>query len=64
MEKVFYGVVSRFYDNGKATAEIITHIGSTIPCDSYDEGVVCDTYTDWFASYKEAEQHKAETLSA
>lgn len=62
--KTFYGVVSSFFDNGKVTAEIIKHIGTTIPGNTYDEGVTCDTYTDWFASRKEAEQYKHETMSA
>lgn len=62
--KIFYGVQSRFYDNGKVEAIIKEHVGSTIPDNSYEEGVVCDTYTDWFASYKEAEQYQHETLEA
>lgn len=62
--KTFYGVVSKFFDSGKVEAEIVEHIGSTIPDNSYDEGVVCDTYTDWFESYREAEQYKHETMLA
>lgn len=62
--KTFYGVVSKFFDNGKVTAEIIKHIGSTIPDSTYQEGITCDTYTDWFASLKKAEQYKKEALNA
>lgn len=54
--KTYYKVVSRFYDNGKTSADISTIKAEEKPENGYAEHRTYDEYTDYFETMAEARE--------
>ena len=53
--KTYYGVVSRYYDNGKVVASFIGAVeAEEEPAGKYDSFSKFDRYLDWFDSEEKA----------
>lgn len=64
-EKIWYCVVSSYYDDGRVIANISGSMkASERPRGSYTETRDKDIYVDWFGSPEEAEKHVEDCLNA
>ncbi len=52
----YYKVTSRFYDNGKTSADISTVKAGIMPENGYNERKTYDEYIDYFESMAEAQE--------
>lgn len=63
--KKFYAVCSSYYDDGRATANLVDVVeAEEKPQDSYNQARRCDVYVTWFDSREEAEKHISECRKA
>lgn len=54
--KIYYKVTSRFYDNGKTSADISAVKTNEKPENGYNELRTHDEYTDYFDTIEEAQE--------
>lgn len=60
----FYGVTTRFYDDGKVKAKMFEIEAKEMPEAEYEETSTCDIYVDYFTSEREANQYLQDALNA
>lgn len=61
--KIYYGVRTRFFDNGKVDAAKMTIEHETIPENTFRETVDYDEYIDWFKSKAAADTFYADACT-
>lgn len=61
-----YAVVSKYYDNGKIDAVVfyLKTEREKFECFSLPNAATCDTYVEYFSTYKEAEDYQKECFEA
>ncbi|MEY8366080.1 hypothetical protein AALA22_10630 [Anaerovoracaceae bacterium 41-7] len=59
----YYGVTTKFYDDGKIKAEMFEVEADKMPVVDYQETNACDIWRDYFTTYAEAESFLKEMLN-
>lgn len=52
----FYGVTTKFYDNGKVKSFMYNIEAERKPKSTFKETKICDAYNDFFETYEEAKE--------
>lgn len=62
--KKFYGVSTKFYDNGKVQVSTFAVEADQIPESTYEEKAQYDEYFDYFTTKKAAEKYAEDARNA
>lgn len=64
MEKQYWMVVSKFFDNGKVKTIIVPVKSDRKPPNTMCDSKLCDEYHDYFDTYKEAREYAMDAEKA
>ena len=62
--RIFYGVLTEFYDNGSVNACIISRKAKLKPKNKFKNTPIANCYEDWFLTEAEAESFLSEARAA